>query len=65
MLEIIGAAGGGVGLIFILRMLPRFLAEMAVIVTAFRRDPTVHNRLRKSLKDISPAKPLTDVRLKK
>jgi hypothetical protein len=66
MLEtIIGAAGGGAGLFFILRMGPRFLVELAVMVTAFHRDPTVHNRLRKSLKDISPAKPLTDVYLKK
>jgi hypothetical protein len=68
MLEtIIGAAGGGAGLIcfIVLKWGPRFLMELAVGVTAFRRDPTVHNRLRKSLKDIRAGKSLTGVRVKK
>lgn len=61
MMEIDPAWGGDLGLlvqicccvVVVLKFLPKFLVDLAACATAFSKDPTVHNRLRKLSRDMS------------
>jgi hypothetical protein len=50
--EIIGLAGGGVALVFLIRSGPRSLIALLAAAMAFRKDPRVHNRLRGLVRDL-------------
>lgn len=79
MQETIEAAGGGVGVFalicIIIKAGPAFVVTLFAAVTAFQKDPTVHNRLRRLLRDLNGSSAtdrkkkghggLTGVRLKK
>lgn len=58
MLGIIGAAGGGVGMVvvslLVLVTAPWFITAVLCIITAFNKDQTRHKRLRRLLRELRP-----------
>lgn len=55
--------GGGVGLTLVMvwlliRTMPWFLVAIAAVVTARQKDPTVHKRYRRLLREVKPPNPL-------